>query len=851
MSLISKAHRQRIEQWLALLSNFIPASLTEHVMGSDSEDEIVIEERGRPVIPTTGRKRQRDSSSPLSESERIVIRRNTTKLKTRKATPYETSTRASSPIGSERAPTEYDGHSESGRASEAGSAATVPRRGKTKIRRQENEPEAELAALIGRIKSCRTNAYIRFSDPVIDYNSGDPPMRHIWTCLKCGKKVTRADGTADTTGFRTHKDRYCKQPSNNDTSLGEHGFRGSGDKMTERDVREFSALWIARCGRPMSIIHDTHLDNLLHPNARRYRPHRTTIAADIKLMYKAMQDQIRANLMDVRGAMHIALDMYASDNGHDYLGIVLFHQEVTDASLKIKRFVLECLNFDGDEHTGDNLAKKLMVVLRKFGLEDRFWGLAGDGASNNGAMLNRLAKCKLKMHKGEKSRIYCICHVLNLAAQQVATAFRKAVPADDSEEEEELEEEDEIEADEGGARFGDFDEDDGTSLSWALDNEEQDDVSSDIGREVDNYDIPLIIPGSEDAIVAQRAGTTLWKLAYFAKKIRFSPYAKKAFVAACIELEIKGARNLRRDQKTRWNSTGNMTSDGERTFPAILKVQRDPRLRIKRHYRFVEGDLVHIQVLNRLFSTFTVVTDVMSRSEVPMLADVTIHFDLLDYVFGQFCEDGKLPLYARHAADRARCKLNEYYSKTDTSDVYRFAILCHPSMRAKYMRMSGWRTNWIENALDALVALYERHYKSGSAPADPSMSTSGVSQFGYSSFASRLYGQEVGNTNASRCPVRDFVNAPIVPPVPDEHGNPVLCNPLAWWYSQRVAGNEWGGFTQLALDVLSMPASASPELVHDSGVRHAWRLRQSGTGAARMSGHAKDVKKWDWKGEGD
>ncbi|QRV88417.1 DNA polymerase [Ceratobasidium sp. AG-Ba] len=808
MSLISEAHRRRIEQWIALVSNFIPASLTEHVMGSDSEDEIVIEERGRPIIPTVRRKRQRDSSSPLSESERVVIRRTTTTLKTRKATPYESSTRASSPNGSERAPTEYDIQSESGRASEAGSAATVPRRGKTKLRRQENEPEVELAALIGRIKSCRTDAYIGFSDPVIDYNSGNPPTRHIWTCLKCGKKVTRAVGAADTTGFRTHKDRYCKQPRNNDTSLGEHGFRGSGDKMTERDVREYCALWIARCARPMCIIHDSHLDSLLHPTARRYRPHRTTIAADIKLMYKATQDQIKSNLVGVRGAMHIALDMYASDNGHDYLGIVLFHQEVVDASLKIKRFVLECLNFDGDAHTGNNLARKLLVVLRKFGIEDRFWGLAGDGASNNGAMLHHLAQRKLTLHKGKKSRIYCICHVLNLAAQQVASAFRKAIPAEDSKEEDyESDNEDELEAQEGEADFGDFDEDDGTSLSWALDNEEEDDdTASDFGREVDDYDIPVIIPGSEDEVAAKRAGTTLWKLAYFAKKIRYSPYAKKAFVAACIELEVKGAHNLRRDQKTRWNSTGDMTSDGERTFPAILKVQRDPHLRIKKQYRFVEGDLVHIRVLNKLFSAFKVVTDVMSRSEVPMLADVTIHFDSLDYVFGQFCEDAQLPLYARHAADRARLKLNEYYGKTDASDVYRFAILCHPSMRTKYMRMSNWQTNWIENAVDALVALYERQYKLDSAPTDPSMSTTGVSQFGYSNFASRLYQQEVGTHTAARCPVRDFVNAPIVPPIPDENGNPVLCNPLAWWYSQRVAGNEWGGFTQLALDVLSMPA---------------------------------------------
>lgn len=30
-------------------------------------------------------------------------------------------------------------------------------------------------------------------------------------------------------------------------------------------------------------------------------------------------------------------------------------------------------------------------------------------------------------------------------------------------------------------------------------------------------------------------------------------------------------------------------------------------------------------------------------------------------------------------------------------------------------------------------------------------------------------------------------------------------NPLVWWHAQPVAGNEWDGLTQMALDVLSTP----------------------------------------------
>ncbi|KAG9097239.1 hypothetical protein FRC06_007805, partial [Ceratobasidium sp. 370] len=564
MSLISDSCRRDIERWIELVSNSVAARLSDHVHSSmTSDDEVVaIEPRGRPIIKARPTKRQRDDSSPLEEQHQVIIERNTTATKHRRPTPYESSTRAPTPVISERAPSEA-GLSESGHASEASSAPTVPRRVKTKLKRQDNPPEQELQQMIKRIKTSKSDAYNGFSDPVIDWSTGNPPTRHIWTCLSCKKQVTRAVGASDTSAFRTHKDRYCKKLGDRDTALGDHGFRGSGENMTERDVRELCALWVARCSRPMSILNDPHLDRLLHPSVRRYKPHRTTISADIKLMYRAMQQKITGDLAGVRGAMHIALDLYAADNGYDYLGIVIFHQEIVGATMKIKRHVLD---FDGDAHTGKNLAKKMLEVLTKFGIQHRFWGLVGDGASNNDTMLERLAKYKLERHKGRKSRVYCLCHVLNLGAQQAAKPFRKSIAVDSDEEDydevdedADAEEEGDVSASAQNAEVDEHDED-GEALSWALDDEDED-LESDIGREVDDYDIPSIIPNSEDDIVAKRAGLILKKLAYFAKKIRFSPYAKKVFVVACVELKLERTHNIRRDVRTRWNSTGDMTED--------------------------------------------------------------------------------------------------------------------------------------------------------------------------------------------------------------------------------------------------------------------------------------------------
>ncbi|KAG9100229.1 hypothetical protein FS749_015928 [Ceratobasidium sp. UAMH 11750] len=55
--------------------------------------------------------------------------------------------------------------------------------------------------------------------------------------------------------------------------------------------------------------------------------------------------------------------------------------------------------------------------------------------------------------------------------------------------------------------------------------------------------------------------------------------------------------------------------------------------------------------------------------------------------------------------------------------------------------------------------------------------------------------------------MRKFANG--TPPVDlSEDGEPRLRNPLLWWHNQCVASNKWNGLTQMALDVLSTPATS-------------------------------------------
>lgn len=89
-------------------------------------------------------------------------------------------------------------------------------------------------------------------------------------------------------------------------------------------------------------------------------------------------------------------------------------------------------------------------------------------------------------------------------------------------------------------------------------------------------------------------------------------------------------------------------------------------------------------------------------------------------------------------------------------------------------------------------------------------------------FLGKMYASIGASKSTSICPVHAFVTGksecssyyhsllnyhclaePLISK--SEDGEPVMYEPLAWWYGQRCSGNEYEGLTQMALDVLSTP----------------------------------------------
>ncbi|KAK7047839.1 hypothetical protein VNI00_006167 [Paramarasmius palmivorus] len=66
-----------------------------------------------------------------------------------------------------------------------------------------------------------------------------------------------------------------------------------------------------------------------------------------------------------------------------------------------------------ESHTGETLAQEFARVLREFGISDKILCITGDNASNNDTMIRELG-CLLPDFPGERHRVHCFAHSLNL-----------------------------------------------------------------------------------------------------------------------------------------------------------------------------------------------------------------------------------------------------------------------------------------------------------------------------------------------------------------------------------------------------------------------------------------------------
>ncbi|KAG9081980.1 hypothetical protein FRC06_005300, partial [Ceratobasidium sp. 370] len=245
-----------------------------------------------------------------------------------------------------------------------------------------------------------------------------------------------------------------------------------------------------------------------------------------------------------------------------------------------------------------------------------------------------------------------------------------------------------IDFDEKLADPADIDETDaGDAPLWTLhDNEEL----------LSEIDLPEIEPGLPEGLEVIRAGRVIWKVAKFAHKIQLSPRPCNFFKEQCEEREVEWPHNMQCDQLMCWNSTEQMTQDANRTFLAIIVTQAEPSFRIPCLHRLRKDDQKYIKGLNGLLKPLSIVSDIFSHAGIPLLADVILHFDSLNYMYTNITNNLKEPMYVWTGAEHAQVVLNKYYQMTDNTHLYCMGMLLHPSLCKHYMKKAHWELDHCE-----------------------------------------------------------------------------------------------------------------------------------------------------------
>jgi len=180
----------------------------------------------------------------------------------------------------------------------------------------------------------------------------------------------------------------------------------------------------------------------------------------------------------------------------------------------------------------------------------------------------------------------------------------------------------------------------------------------------------------------------------------------------------------------------------------------------------------------------------------PNLAAVIPTMDILDKELSSYSPNQLFTPAIRAAVSLAKQTLNRYYSLTDSSEVYRIAMILHPRHKLTYFKKAGWESQWIEFAEALLREEFERSY----APTEYHLD-SDVSDIAP---VDKPTSENIfDNLDAFAAPkavdlcseIDRYLAADI------EHAD----NPLKWWHARQEV---YPWLARMAMDYLSIPPTS-------------------------------------------
>jgi hypothetical protein len=137
----------------------------------------------------------------------------------------------------------------------------------------------------------------------------------------------------------------------------------------------------------------------------------------------------------------------------------------------------------------------------------------------------------------------------------------------------------------------------------------------------------------------------------------------------------------------------------------------------------------------------------------------------------------------------ARKKMDRYYSLTDSSNVYRIAMILHLGMKLEYFRNQKWEEEWVEEAENLVHEEYIGKYEkvTDNSNAMPKDRLGAINDGDFASF---------GDLSVATCPRKSEIQEYLSLPV--EKTN----EPLKWWIDNK---SKYPNLYRMALDYISIP----------------------------------------------
>ncbi|KNF02575.1 hypothetical protein PSTG_04174 [Puccinia striiformis f. sp. tritici PST-78] len=570
-----------------------------------------------------------------------------------------------------------------------------------------------------------------------------------YPCKLCGTRISRPTSDSSCGNLNRHVATcWMKQSeSNKNQTLVGLGIKGTGD-INPREVNQLCAIWCAEAARPFSALIEASHKALLHPTIRRALPGRQTISTDIHMLYSAVQKNYKTVLETHTGALYLGVDTWQSPNGFDILGTVVYRfAEANSVGSRLEAIPLDFIRLS-QSHTGEYLAHSVSLVVEKFGIQDRICGIVSDNASNNKVMVSELKKKKWARFKGEPQWIRCFAHVLNLIAQSILRPFgtpKKSKAKNDTRSmapdgSEDLSSEDEdagqqIVLHSRGASKSSSDSEDGDVTDDGDETDDGDGTDDRLAPEEDDDETESLTldnienasdEDESDAYTTSGCKETLAKFRAIAKKLRYSPNSKAEFRKVCRKKGCRTPHTIERDVRTRWNSTNAQLISIIRCEEAILEWQRHKRHGVDWKYYVDQSDFKLAHHLTEVLNPFYEITLQISIYGSARLSEIVIFIDQITKHLSTAISGTKYPPALRNACRFGLKLTNKCYSLTDTSPLYRIAIVLHPSFRDEYFKLANWEPEWISEAIRLTRDMWISTYKP--KPIEPRASSAVVSK---------------------------------------------------------------------------------------------------------------------------